>query len=732
MGTCRECGKPLDKDQAFRADHRSGDSQTTNTCSTGHVCSNCGAVMPSENKACLVCHAKRTRIDYPGEFPVKRALPQNAYPKWEGSRDARRVPELWRKWGRWTARLILIALVMIGGFHLYKSYFDTSKYLAGEAILYEEDGQIMLTYPEAVRPVKVLNLEETVLLDGGVQTSSSGRWMALTGQSGALYLLDFADLADEEGDEPYIEASLLTEGLAASAVFSDTGGYLVYLNNSGGLYASNLDTSWQLDTGVVEVIAVEGQRVLYMRRGDAVGQLDLYLDYLPKNGGEWHVVDRDVSEVLDWSNGFETLLYTGERTQDSGETVTCVQMFKLDSASITTVAAGVGRVLDASANSETVIYLSEPKHTWRYTDFIQDDRSASDALMAEPQIADYPQAQQILAWYGGDEAALLAGLEKDEELAADYEPYRQAVEAWEDKLERDALRESFKESVKTIQEEISLCELYVCRRGTQTLIDANVLDSGNLSVEDGTVSIQKNYMTYQRCDLESLYTVRLSTIWENEADTFDLAQYFSENMHIELCFCTTTGSPALVDQQTAAVAAKQWRVSNDVSSVYFVLSDVQSRTGKTQQTLYYAPLDGGQDAAVVMQDVSAIQASLQEGILFTARDRAYYARQDKTLALSAALPLSALPQEDQPWLYYGEDGDDGSAPLYMMPQTEQLIADQAVDFWRPRTDSVYFARPGAEEGTFDLCLWQAGKETLIAENMRVISSNEESEYSLFE
>lgn len=715
---CRQCGQPLQNGQQdFCGSCKNKQEKIVHTFDS--ACAKCGALLPSGKNTCLVCHTARSAVSGGNVFPMAESNAVYPSPQRDNRVSAHRTLAQWRRWGLSLMGGFLALLVVIGSTQVYNRYFDTSVFRARDAVIYEEDGQLMLTYPDAVQPVRVNGVKDRVLLEDGVQASPSGRWLALTGESGTLYQLDFTDLLGDNAD--VMEAQQIAEKVQESAIYSTTTDYLVYLNQEGGLYASYLGEIWQLDTGVVEVVAVEERRVLYMRRGDKPGQLDLYLDFLPKDGGQWHVVDRDISEVLDWSEGFEQLLYTGKRVQENGETETCLQMFDLSKSTTSTLAVGVDKVLDASAEQGSAVFLSATEHVWRYTDFLDDDIAFSDTRMREPLLENYPQVHQMVNIYGDDEESMLEDMANDEALLEEYMAYRDDLENWQDKQERDALRQQYRTQLSMVADELVLYELYTYQNGALTLLDVDVLDTRNLSAEAGTVNAERNYATYQRVDPESVAAEKLSAVWEAGTDKVDIVQSFLDNAALELCYTPLNGTPIHVFLQTEEDACRQWRVSPNADGIYFL-----TQADEAETTLYYAPLRSGelQTATAIQRGTGQLLDGFRDGILLEAQGGAYLAQGETVSTLSAALPLPPVQEGASLLMYYGPRGEQDAAPLYMLTREERQIATEAVGCWRVKENSLYFARAAETAGKVDLYFWQPAGQKRIAANVQVLETED--------
>lgn len=471
--------------------------------SFGGICGECGALLPDHCKACLVCGTPCGEKPFRGEFPVVPEEPAAPTPPPQ-RQHGRKAPEVWRRWGTGLASLLVVAIVSVAGFGVYRQYFDTSSYRAGEAVVYESAGnRLMLSYPGAAHAIEITGIERPAggYGSGGMQAAPGGRRLAYTAADGGLYLVDLA--AQRQLDsEQQLQAEQLVDAMSGEPEFSKNGRQLVYLTGKQELMVTNFTESWLVDTGVAEVLAVGSANILYTSLDEhGKGQTGLYLAHLSKDNSECLLISRGVDQVLDWTPDFEKIIYTSIREGADGNPSTSMQMYVLDTSTTTIMASEIGGVVDASAEKGTAVYLVPHRQLWDYEDFIEDDLAEQDLLATEPVLADYPLVAQAVALYG--EQGDFSDSEENEALVEEDRRYRAAQQAWAEKLERDALRKQYYTQFLNSTEHILLYDLYVYRAGKQQKLDSDVWAPSSISSEQGQVSAAQGYVFYETIDPQS-------------------------------------------------------------------------------------------------------------------------------------------------------------------------------------------------------------------------------------
>lgn len=685
------------------------------THSFDSVCGKCGALLPAGKEACLICGTSRDAVPFQGEFPVPAgetaSLPYQ--PRQSGS--ARRTPEVWRRWGSGVIGAIMAVFLLFAGLNIYRLYFDTSSYRAAESVLYETDShRLLLSHPGLERPLEVVGVERSPSgYSGTLSASPSGRWLSYTAKSGGLYLLDLSHRSAIDGD--HLEAVKLASNLAQPAVFSDDNDYLVYLTKQESLFASDLSDVWQLDTGVAEVAAVEGSKVLYTRRGDRTGQLDLYINYIPNGSGEWYVVERSVVQVLDWTQGFEKLLYTSFRQDESGNNVLCLQQYDQNRSGSTTLVPGVGTVLDASAERGVVVFLMPRLVALRYGNFIDDDLLREDGVVREPDPADYPLIAGLVE---REEDVDLSALEDNEEVLEQWLGYQDALKRWEDKQERDRLRQKLQSVFMGQNGFVELGDLYVFQNGTLTLLDEDVVGIDDLTREAGRVSAAGNYIAYQKVYPDSLQPLRMSELWDDpERWGLEPREYYYDGVERELRFSALNGQPVRLFVRGGGNEPKEWSVSSGGEGVYFTAGPAESGD---KNALYYSAIKNGVPgtAGLIDREVAGIADVLRDGVLFRRADGSLQMAQNGSVRDLGDGGVGAYElvngRATLLCLVYGEDA--GGGDLYRYGRETVWVASGVESFSYRNDELIYFLR-AVEKDRLDLYVYQSGKEKLINQDV---------------
>lgn len=689
------------------------------------VCGECGALIPAGGEACLVCGAHRDQTEYQGVFPVpaERAASAPYAPGGDPRAPVHRAPEQWRRLGRFLSVALVLALVCIAGFSVYRQYFDTSSYRAHEAILFENSaGRYMISFPDVEYAREITGIDRPQaggFAKDGLQASPNGRWIAYTDSSGTLYLMDLAQNNGMENTS--IEAVRLAGSVQGPAVFSDDNDYLVYLNMQKELYACDMGGNrWTLDTDVVKMVAVDGRRVLYTRRGDR-DRVDLYIDSIPKDSGEWLLIGRGVTEVLDWTPGFERLLYTGLRqNEETGLESNSLQMFEIVGNTTTTLAMGIGDVLDASAEKGSVIFAVSEQMQWSYDYFINDDLAEQDRDTVEPDIADYPLVERATRLYGQN--ADFTDLSNDEELIIQNREYQDALREWEEKQVRDELREQLREALDG-QDAPHLYNLYAYRNGELAMLDSGVWPEDSLTPEEGHVSAANGFIAYRKIYPDSIRRLQLSDGGQN-GEIKSYVEYFLQNVDQELIYSSLSGTQSRLYTRSESFGIRQWRVSSSGAGVYFTIGP-HMRGGEDGASLYYAQVHNETAAAAILvkQNVSGIEWALQNGVIFTSSGgngpQLMLAQEENVTLLSDSGAVTFPPVSDGTTLLYLDAFDDveNTGSLYLYNKAPRFIADK-VHWFEYHSDSlIYYLKPGEGDDMQDVYCWVDGQQILVEQDV---------------
>lgn len=732
MAQCPNCGAEIESEGANcmqcgaqRNEPYAGKEKQKH--SFENACAHCGAWIPTGKDHCIVCKKPHGNTPYQGKFPPETPEYTAVYPQEDAAvRTIRQVPYIWERCGMWIMGGILIVFLLISGFDIYRTYFDTSAYRAREAMIYlQVNGQPMLTHPDFKQPKKIVGIKKTGLkkTDMVLTPSENGRWLACQTADGALYVLDFAQR--QVVDLPEIHASLLTQDLVDSVEITGNSEFLVFLTDQGELYASNMDHCWQLDTRVEQIVALDNRQVLYTRRGDKIGQLDLYLDYLPKDGGELQVIDRNIGEVLDWSVNIEHLIYTAYATTEAGQQVLSLRQFDQGKAAnksvSTTLVQDVGYVLDSSLETRSTVFWVPHDFVWSAGNLVQDDYALRDRAIAHPNLMDYPLLKQVAERWGTEQ--FMERIQNDEQMLGQYNRYRAAMEQWELKESRDALRKTIQTAFSMVSGKQVLGDLYICQEGEISLLAQGVLNPQEEIFGEVVVDLANRRLLYQKVDPDILQPVKLSQIWKRQSDTFDALWYYLNNANCELVYHPLGKQSSRLYVRQDNSVPKQWCFGGR-SSVYFTVEARSWIKGEAlSASLYHAPIQNYviEEAALVERDVRSILFSFGEGIVFSRTDGGmYYMQSDQPKLLNAQSSALSKPMDDQDVLLYYDHLPTPKQPaanLYMLKKDETGISEQVIEYIYYHQDLIYLVKASNQKGLYDLYLWEEGTEQFVSSHI---------------
>ncbi len=452
------------------------------------------------------------------------------------------------------------------------------------------------------------------------------------------------------------------------------------------------------------------------------GKTFLYQDYegdLFRYNKEKDKVDSEVGSVWYISEDFETLIYTKE--DNLYLSVEGKDKKKIDS--------DVSYVINAYSEDE-IYYVKEDLVEAKLSAFVKDDLKEDDAKMTEPVVPTrptYPESPDYPNYWEYD---------SDEEYDAAYDAYRVAYEAyeaeydkyqddmdaywddmddyydaynvWEEKLDRDSLREELEEN--TVEYTIyKLCyyngkeNAVVCEDMTeydyQISYDSPVILYSQNVREEGSAQ-------YKLSEIYSIYSLESSI--QDSSDASESVKYLAKK-----------------------AKAVELDVSEEATSFYFSLD---------AKTLYYFDeVDDEGYGELVSIDISKDKPGKSKpvdddvyyyGARFIAEDVHVYYKEDGEVYMNGEKVDWETERYYEVWdadnkaLYYMCDYEDGEGTLKMYKKGKSITVSDDVNSFilTPNGDLLYIYDWDDDDYRGELMLWNGKKSKAVATEVSAVSA----------
>jgi hypothetical protein len=608
-------------------------------------CAGCGARIPEGGSYCLVCGTKAGQTPAPEpepesepvEIKVKNALskikPLESLTVESGPSPSSSVAsdKGTMSGAAWLiVFILLIGIGIIGAWRLLPYILPTDTPPVAEGVAYvKEDGSLMLSFPD--RDIhKVTDTYERPSFTGedeAVKASADGRYIAYMNAEGhtegaGLYLLDLSRLDRPEIQPP--EGIPVSDSAVRDFAFSQRGNYMVFLSAKGGLYAYDYKDLWLLDTDVLGITEAGERQVLYTKKsihvtGFPIDRFDLYMRSFDRETDDKVLVAQNASELLDWTKNYTSFVFAQPKYSGYSSSFT-VDVLHYDAKlyQTQTLVSAADSVLDVSAESVSVIYAKKKAFTPSYDDLITDPHLQEDKLISEPvpSLFGLPENYKEIFEQASTPVDRELETEREDMFYEAYQSYQKALETFNEKTERDAMRARARQLVSSLtrmgiqQYEISVYKDHVSR-----VIDGNIL---LMPAQNNPETLQ----TLTRTDLSAGFAayVRSSpgeipkmglTVFSEEIPDIDIEAYYSSNLPRQLCFSTLSQESRAVYSGAGKDSMLDFEVTGLNGGIYFSIAQQNQR--QRGGTLYFAPTVNGvpREAFVVDQNVAEIAPPAQ-------------------------------------------------------------------------------------------------------------------------
>lgn len=162
------------------------------------------------------------------------------------------------------------------------------------------------------------------------------------------------------------------------------------------------------------------------------------------------------------------------------------------------LAKGADSIQDIDWKNNAVYYIKEENQIIPLKDYVEDDMAAADALITEPDIADYQHEEYVTGWWSSGWRTV-----------TDYDSYNAACSEYYAKSDRDWMRDELE--AQTIED--TRYDLYYYANGESDLVAEDIMFGDGGFAYVGTSDIDFPYPTfYRRYDMGEVEKMKLSEI----------------------------------------------------------------------------------------------------------------------------------------------------------------------------------------------------------------------------
>lgn len=323
---------------------------------------------------------------------------------------------------------------------------------------------------------------------------------------------------DEKGRRVASNVSIATGGVFQVV---EDGKYLVYLKDwrsgSGGkLYVNNLKEETRLDTDVSYCVSGDGM-VVYHKYDDKTGERAAYMSTLEPEAKREKLGDGVSNFVISGKSIYYTTYYDEDGKSKMYMKQPGSDRVKLDEGKIND--------LLLTANGEIYYYKSAESGQTLY-DLVNDDMAEQDRAVTEPEISDYRKEEYVNGYYRSYFTTV-----------TDYDGYYEARDAYNEKYNRDRMRETLQE----LRPSGTLYSIYTIDKGKPVLITETASMVSTIEENGDTKGL-----AYLRAKAETFEKVAdLSEL----RDAWDVYSYLEGEISRDFCV-VLNGKSSVIQENT--------------------------------------------------------------------------------------------------------------------------------------------------------------------------------------
>lgn len=655
MKTCTNCGAPVEDDELF-----CGECGVKQESEEFIFCSKCGTKNSAGDRFCVNCGANlkedEEKVITPGQ-PAKRLVNKKII--------VRAV----------AAAAVVIAAV--GGI----SFFGGNSGGTSEKLVYNKDNS---NIQYTIKNKKSLEITDRATEDktyyeilnslGEVRYSKDGKYVFYSEKVdgdgvGTLMYKNLKKQSSKKDTSEKLDSNVCEYRLLSSGKVLYSKGSLGDIN----LYLSDLKDKTKIGSGVRNYIVSEDESCLIFMTDDD----EIYTYDLKTKNASKEKLDSEASYICA-SKDLKYIYYTKD------EKLMCIKNRK-DKEKVTSDFTGDW----AYAEDGKSIYYMLPGEEYKFTDFITDDYGTADSSMQRPDQYDYRVANGT-DWFGNIT------------YTVDTDKYNSAVEAYNKKLQRDAIRNKLGDLGS-----VTLKELYLYDGKDSTKISDTVLDIEARAYFD-KYSTDK-VICVSQVDIEGLGEYDLSSV-EGSSDVTDkLTNGFEESKKYYL----VTGTAMNQFDVDEYIGLAQFDLDNHI---FYYSDDVQEDGAATLHAISYSE-KSIKSQEKIADDVSGM-------MLFNGKAGYWsdYKEGEATLNISgdeidddvSAYGFSPFSPKEDDSIYYAKDFSDKdlSFTLYRYQKGTSVKIDDDIICFKPLEDGkiAYLQDYNLDKYRGDLCIWKSEKK----------------------
>lgn len=378
--------------------------------------------------------------------------------------------------------------------------------------------------------------------------------------TGSLYYRDVNAKAKDDSDAN--KGVKLASGIAAQDyrifTINDDGSKVFYLKNydgyedGGKLYFNDLKNETSIDSQVQDYWYSQDKNILYYTKNND-GKRILYFVDLKKIDDKTKV-DSDIYYVESFDSATGKIYYS-KSDGGSDDSETSVSTYTLYSKELnkdkTKLLGDISSVVSSIENDE-FYYTTVTKKEVSLASLVDDDLAASDAAMKEPQYTDFQKTVQVpeTDFWTGETYYY-------EETQTDYDAWYDASLKYEEKQDRDYLREELQAGkINDVSYDLNLFSA-----GKSTLIASDYVGSPFSSIKSKLVVYTKN-------DRKSMNKIKLSTLSSSE----DVRSAYDETRTQATATYMSLGANKDIEFADKDTANHSYYLSKDGKTLYTIES----------------------------------------------------------------------------------------------------------------------------------------------------------------
>lgn len=725
------------------------------------ICKVCGAKIPPDSPVCIICNTPR------GQHATKDTLePSPEQPaKLQPMLSAQVLHHDRTRLKHWS--VILTLFLILGGVLTFVIEYTTysllvSQYTTQNSFLYQQDGNSL--------KIKISNLAQPLTITDDYQSenpslfakeSQNHRTLAYLnnqqswnkGYAGELYLLNMIYLSEDYSTQ---EGSIkITDSLVVDFVFAASGNQLVFLTIDGdlflcdyGAFISPLSTDHfsitLLDTEVSGIGPVLQNQLLYYKGTNATpttlsdnqqrttgSSVDLYYLAFDSLLDSPTLVERDVYSIVDVSPNLTHLLYT-KRTQGAPKSLFNVYDFPIQTGENQLLVENVAKIVSADAATQQIIYLTPNTQTLVFSDLYEDDLTASDAALTDPNALS-SQVDSDLP----EELPETTPSEEGETLTLTEELQLERQKNYSDKLVRDQFRNYVNSQLSVYQQNefVSFQLCYYNAANVETLVlSQQILNSDTLDqlVKGG---IKDGYILFVSSSPISETTKKISEIPVDTMKELMLSPLpLQEELHnilpeFLIYNSTTLWEPLTLFTEPGPKSISQYSVHKETKTCYFItknsayepvgtLYSIKEDETTSDRVIYiddsvngYVGVAGAPIAGLFYQSSSVDE--LPERNLYWYQNGDVWEIDTKTALYSTAKIVGNNPST---FLYFKDWNEDNlSGNLYGFSGEDSYLVSQGISkIIYSEGSNIYLLGSKNDTGAYrNLAMYQNGEVVLV-------------------